>query len=302
MATYDINGLEYNEVPPHSRVEKILYDILMNGGMDGGSAALLDDLVVTIKVGGVNIGDTFPVGTSLEDVIRSIISAVLYPTFVSPSATLSSSGSKLLEDGESKQITFTVAFNRGSIDPAYWTSGYRSGPAISYILNNSDSQAGNTFTAVVSKDNKSFQAKVNYDSGEQPKDSSGADYESPLPAGFVTSNTITFEFVNAIYSNSASIQTIAKEALVSKSTKQKVFTFPPQTVANPEVFDVPADWTITAIEVLNTLSNQWEDCSNEFDLTNTTHNNAAGYSVNYKRYIDNRGYAAGERKVRIKWS
>ena len=90
--------------------------------------------------------------------------------------------------------------------------------------------------------------------------------------------------------------------MVSKTAKVKRFDFPAQTVANPEIFDMPASWTITGLEVLNTLSGQWEDCSSEFTITNTTHDDAAGNTVNYKRYTDNRGYNAGARAVRVKWS
>lgn len=304
MATFNIDGLVYTDKLPHSRVERLLYSILKNGGGGGGStnATLLNDLIVTLSVGGVKIGDVFEKGTLLEDVIRNVIAAVLYPTFVAPSASISSPGNKILEDGAVSEVTFTVAFNRGNIAPAYGTSGYRSGPATGYILNNGAEQSGNTFRINVSQDNRSFQARVNYAEGDQPKDSSGADYESPLPAGSITTNTITYEFVNALWSNTVSIWTIAKEALVSKSAKQKVFIFPAQTIANPEVFDVPADFVVTAVEVLNTLSNQYEDCSSEFDISNTTHLNAAGESVAYKRYTDNRGYNADGRTIRIKWN
>ena len=105
-----------------------------------------------------------------------------------------------------------------------------------------------------------------------------------------------------MWANVNNITTVSKLSLVSKSAKVREMEFPAQTVANPETFDVPASWTVTAVETLNTLSNQWENCAGEFDITNTTHEDAAGNTVNYKRYTDNRGYSADSRKVRIKWS
>ena len=78
--------------------------------------------------------------------------------------------------------------------------------------------------------------------------------------------------------------------------------FPAQTVANPEIFDIPASWTVTAVQVKNDLSGQYEDCSSEFTVTNTTHDDAGGNTINYKRYTDNRGYNAGARTIRVKWS
>ena len=70
----------------------------------------------------------------------------------------------------------------------------------------------------------------------------------------------------------------------------------------PEIFDVPSSWTVTAVETLNPLSGQWEDCASEFTTSSTTHDDAGGVSTAYTRYTDNRGYGAGARQVRVKWS
>ena len=271
-------------------------------GGGGGSADLQTALTATKTVGGVTAGDTFAQGTSLETVIRSVLSPVLYPSFTAPSATLSATGSKLLEKGGSLSTTFTATFNRGAITPAYGTSGYRSGEATGYKLNNGESQVGNTWAVTVTESQLTYQANVSYAAGEQPKDSSGANYSSPLPAGNLNTNTITYEFVDALWANTASISTVAKLSLTSKSTKLKEFNFPSATAANPEIFDVPSSWTVTAVEVLNTLNNQWEDCSSEFTTSSVIHKNAGDVDTNYDRYTCNLGYDMGARKVRVKWS
>lgn len=254
------------------------------------------------KVGGVNIGDSFATGTDFETLFRAILDPVIKPTFTNPSATLSVGGSTLLESGSSVSKTFTAVFNRGTINPAYTTSGYRSGEATGYSLNGGSSQLTNTWTETVSSGNKTFVAAVSYAAGEQPVDSAGNNYDAPYPAGSVNSNTITFEFVDALWANTSNITTIAKLSLVSKSAKSKEFSFPAQTVANPEVFDVPASWTITKVEVYNDLSGKYQDVSSEFTTSSTSHNNAAGTAINYVRYTDNRGYSAGSRKIKITWS
>ena len=105
-----------------------------------------------------------------------------------------------------------------------------------------------------------------------------------------------------MWANTANIATVAKLSLVSKSAKQRDMQFPAQTVANPEVFDIPASWTVTAVQVKNDLSGQYEDASDQFTVTDTTHNDAAGNSVNYKRYTFNKGFDTGARTVRVKWS
>lgn len=260
------------------------------------------DMTTGITVGGIDSGTTYEEGTPIETVLNDLLNPTLYPSFTNPSLSLSGSGSHLLETGATQAVTLTATFNRGSINPAYGTSGYRSGEATGYILNGGIEQSGNTWSETVSASNKSFQATANYAAGEQPKDSKGGDYDSPLPAGSKSSGTVTYDFVDAMWANTANIATIAKLSLVAKSTKQRDMVFPAQTVANPEVFDIPASWTVTAVQVKNDLSGQYEDASSQFTVTDVTHNDAAGNSVAYKRYTFNMGMATGSRTVRVKWS
>lgn len=268
----------------------------------GGDATISHSITASVEVGGVESGTEYATGTPIENIISDMISPTLYPTFTNPSATIAAPGSKLLEVGATSNVTITLTFNRGAITPAYGTSGYRAGVATSYALNGGDTQVGNTFAVVVSGSNKSFTGTVNYAQGEQPKDSNGNNYSSPLPAGSINTSALTWEFVNALWANTSNISTVSKQSLVSKSTKVKTFSFPAQTVDYPEIFDVPSSWTVTAVETLNPLSGQWEDCASEFTTSSTTHDDAGGVSTAYTRYTDNRGYGAGARQVRVKWS
>ena len=327
-----INGEEYTG-SPESRIEELLLElkaVIEAGGGGGGTVvianpegeatdglikvkigntiysieggALDESLTAAVTVGGITTGKTYAAGTSVVDIIKDMLNPVLYPTLTNPSASISIPGDKLLETGATASKTVTVTFNRGSINPAYGTSGYRSGDATGYSLNGGESQNDNTFSVEVSASNKTFQATVSYAAGEQPKDSSGANYSTPLAAGSVNTSTINYEFVDAMWANTANITTVAKLSLVSKSAKQRDMLFPSQTVANPEVFDIPASWTVTAVQVKNDLSGQYEDALAQFTVTDTTHNDAAGNSVNYKRYTFNLGYGTGARNVRVKWS
>lgn len=268
----------------------------------GETNALSIAITASKDVGGIAAGTTYPIGTSYDSMWDALLCPTLYPTLTAPSATLTATGDKILEKGDTLSTTMTVTFDRGSISPAYGTNGYRAGEAGSYSLNSGTAQVGNTFSVTVDETTTSYQASVNYGAGPQPKDSSGADYSTALDAGSVASNIISYEFVNALWANTASISVVQKLALVSANAKLKVFAFPSATIANPEIFDVPATWTITNVEVLNTLSNQWEDCSTEFTITDTTHADASDTSVNYKRYTCNLGYDMGTRQIRIKWS
>ena len=273
-----------------------------DGTGSGSTGELGKDITAVIDVGGIETGTEFLEGTPYDDMWDALINPVLYPTLTAPSATLTATGDKLLEAGSEIEATITATFDRGSISPAYGTSGYRSGEATEYSLNSGTGQASGTWTETVTALNNEFVATVSYGAGEQPKDSKGNDYSDPLAAGSVTTDTITYEFVDALWANTAAIGTIAKLALVSKTEKQKDFSFPPQTVTNPEVFDIPASWTVSAVQVKNDLSGAWDDGSEQFTITNTAHDNAAGTSVAYKRYTFNMGYATGARQVRVKWN
>ncbi len=268
-----------------------------------GAGELSAVLNVTKEAGGISVGDTYNAGTVFETLWRDLLNPLETPTLTAPSASLTTSADRLLEVGDTAEVTLVAVLNRGSIVPANGTDGYRSGAATSYALNGGTSQAGATFEGInVDGEHASFTVEIEYAAGEQPKDSRGNNYDSPLAAGSVTSPALAFEFVNALWANTANIASIAKLALVSASARVKEFNFPAATVANPEVFDVPATWTVTTVEVYNTLAGVWEDCSSEFTITDTNHDDAAGVSTAYKRYTCNLGYAMASRKIRIKWS
>ena len=270
------------------------------GGSGGGD--ITEPINAAVTVGGITEGTQYPAGTPIEDILSDMLSPTLYPEFTAPSASMTAPGDKLLEKGDFRNPVFTITLDRGSITPAYGTSGYRSGEATGYSIDGGSVFSGNTFTVRVDETKASHQGMAVYAAGEQPKDSKGNNYQSPLPAGSVNTNVITYEFVNALWANTASIGTIAKLALVSKSAKQKDMVFPAQTVANPEVFDVPASWTVTAVQVKNDLSGAYEDALAQFTVTDVTHDDAGGNSTAYKRYTFNMGFDTGARTVRLKWS
>ena len=296
------NGFFYKCVEDSENPGTYKWDaVSVQEGGSGGSGTLGKDITASVAVGGIKVGDAYTIGTNYDDMWQDLLDPIKYPTLTNPSASISG-GTTLLETGASVSRTITATFNRGSINPAYGTSGYRSGAAVDYALNGGTAQAGNSFTQTVSESNKTFKIKVNYAAGEQPKDSKGNNYNSPLPAGYVETSTLTYSFVDAMWANTAAIGTIAKLSLVAKSSGQRDLVFPAQTVANPEVFDIPASWTVTAVQVKNDMSGAYEDASEQFTVTDTTHDNAASTSVAYKRYTFNLGYPTGSRTVRVKFS
>lgn len=284
---------------------------VLEGGGGGGSADLESQLDVTEPVGGIDDGKQYSVGTSLETILRDMLNPTLNPDITAPSASISGGTPYVLEVGTSKNITFTVNFNKGKIHPLYGTEPLadadRAGDAQEYKLNNGTAQATNTFTNVtVDKNNAVFVANVKYGaSSVQPKDSAGNNYLSPLAAGNVDSSAINYVFTYCMWANNSDITDIAK--ITADEVKDTDYTttinFPASTIANPEVFDVPSSWNVTSIESPNAfIANVWDDVAFEFSDTNVTHLDAGGETISYKRYTFNKGIDMDSRKIRITWS
>ena len=268
----------------------------------GGGASLTALLNTSLTVGGIPSGTSYPAGTTLEQIIRDLLNPVSTPTLTPPSATLSATGAKLLEAGSTLNTTFTLTFNRGKINPAYGTSGYRSGPATGYTFDG-ETKTTNTFTRTITASKLEYQGSVAYEAGEQPKDSKGNNYSTPLPAGSVNSNKITYEFVDAWWINDPDDpDTIIKNDLISKKDGNTLLTFPKVTREQAEIFDLPASWTLTGIQIYNTISQKWDTITSQFDASTVTHENAAGETVTYTRYTNNLGYGMASRQLKILWS
>lgn len=171
------------------------------------SAELAAALTVSNPIGKYAQGATIPADTSLEEVLRGILSKTYYPALNPPTAVLSYSLSALAKVGQTiPTASATLSLNRGSIDPQYTAdSGYRSGEATGYSLAMANADAPYDDTSVdgsfsvpaftkSSKGTVTLTGTVSYAAGVQPKDSDGANYESALDAGSVTASK-SIEFI-----------------------------------------------------------------------------------------------------------
>lgn len=276
-----------------------------------GAANLQAALNVTeTKVGGITQGKQYASGTSFETIFRDMLNPTLNPDITAPSASISGGTPYILEVGTSKNVTFTINFNKGKIHPLYGTEPLvdadRAGDAEEYKLNGGTAQVTNTFTNItVDKDNATFVANVKYAaSSVQPKDSKGNNYLTPLASGNVNTAILTYSFTNTIWSNVADITDIRKiePTTIKYSDKQATLEFPAATIANPETFDVPSSWSVTSITYYNSFTQSWDDVAFEFSVTTTTHLDAGGETVSYNRYTYNKGIPIDNRNVKITWN
>lgn len=283
---------------PQSRVEALLMALIAGGVVapGEGAGALRQSISVTKNVGGVTSGQTIAAGTSFETVFRRILSPNVNPTFTPPTASLKSNASSMIFgiDEPIGSVRFDLTFDQGKIVPEFGTSGKRSGPASSYTI---DGQTGQTVS--INMDDKmpngerqvTITGVVAYQKGEQPKNSSGENYSTPLPAGSV-SDYITFERKPYIYSN--------KNGSFERMPISQYNSSPIEIALRNE--DHPNEATIalpsraTSIETWDALEKEWEDISWEWLEEQITIDGRT-----YWKYTDNRGYRAGERQLKFKW-
>lgn len=271
-----------------------------------GEKNLGDGGITTTKtVGGVDEGVFLGKNTYVNKILRDILAPALNPALTNPSAELTASlDTRLFEVGSQSQVTFTITFDRGSIDPQY-TSGspYRSGVATGYKLNGGDSQISNSFLETLTMPQEgqiSYVGNVTYEAGVQPKNNEGSNYDSALPAGNVDSNSIDFEFVYPMYANVVSIDNVIKLPLVSKGAKFIEIEFPPQDETHRYTFEIKSDWEVVGIYLYNTISEGYDVRKNKLDEFDVENISKGG--VFYKRYKKKGSDKVGKNTFKIVWS
>ncbi len=264
-------------------------------------------------VGGIPVGTELN-GFTYEQVLSMMLYGIVNPTLTEPSFNVVASQINAII-GSTTEITGTAIFNRGAITPAYGTSGFRSGLPTSYIVNGAQQASTSTNYAFsttlqnVVVGNNAVSVTVNYAEGEQPKDSTGRDYDTPLEAGSLN-KTI---YINGTYPIFA---TTTAEEVKDKECKE----MPIDTVTNVEQFEIELGSEsgggkqcfgvselmpeIKGIQQYNTVSKEWgwiqlspEDSLGSFTVS-TVEKTFFGKTVTYKMYTNNLP-TIGPRRIKI---
>ena len=261
-------------------------------------------------------GSTFNNQTFTE-MMDQMLYPTLNPTLIAPSQTsftLSPSGFK--EVGEifpAGSITLNSAFSRGSISPAYGTSGFRSGlpnaynytgpgsvpsPQASTSLTNS---TATTASYTIVQGNQSWTSSVSFDAGEQPLDSSGNNFGSPLPAGTTSTITRTITGVFPVFATTSSLGVMTKQSLQGMTTDIVVdMVTESGGGGQKQTIDIPNAWSaITGLQQFNTFSGQFDDILLSTFTASATTRVIQGNTINYTRYTHN-GSLIGARKLKFK--
>lgn len=267
----------------------------------------------TIKsVGGIQAGSTyFLTPKTFSQVMEDMFYPLSFPTLTDPYNTLNSNipSPKLVIIGTKISLSLTSTLNRGSINPAYGTNGYRSGPGMSVHFNGPDvsvvigSYPSSPYTYTISNYEVSLGIQTwnsywDVSDGQQPLDSKGNPYSSPYPSQSLPSASTSLEGVYPIYATTEDITILTQQPLQSMINGDHIEI---QMVAEPpfgtdrQKFDLPTLWIqsrpLVSIQFYSYLEQAWkyEGGSAASSLTYWTVSNPGdkiiqGKSVPYTRY------------------
>jgi hypothetical protein len=249
--------------------------------------------------------------------IIQIIPGASYPNLTMPFVNFTSDVIGFREIGEViATITFTTDFSRGTISPAYGTSGFRSGLVNAYKYEGIDlpankpsvlSQDVETITDyTVLEGIQTWSAKAGYNIGEQPVASDGENYNVPLPAGDTLRKFVNIIGVYPYFATSTLINVLDKHPLADMESEYIEIELATENGTDKQTVQLPTIWkTITGIEQYNPFTQQWEFIGGSkanslltFTVTDIT-KDIQGIEIDYKQYEYN-GSTIGARTVRFK--
>lgn len=286
-------------------------DIIARGmaaSLVGADGKIIPDKMPAIEVGSTDgftsigkLTDASQVnGKTAEEILLMMLFGIMNPAFTEPTISIQlDENQPTLVMGRASVISGALVFDRGSIEPAYGTSGYRAGLPVSYsiagmeIENNSITCPFSFEITPTEKENEIVYS-VKYLEGEQPLNSIGDLYAEPYPAG---------ELLQAI-----SLQAVYP--LYDAQGNEKAFTwfrdldgegylavFPSESSGVKQSFVLSKEVTVVGIKSFDTMTNTWTWLGGE----------NAGYSLTYFDQTvgeDNITYVhsyplTGERELRI---
>jgi hypothetical protein len=284
--------------------------VTIDGGGSGGTYTNTDPTPINFPSDddpNIPSGTTFT-NKTFPEMMDLMLYPELDPTLTNPSNTFSISPSGLREIGETiATITLSATFNKGSISPAYGTTGFRSGDPNNYVYTGTDA-SDNASTALTDTEtissytvllgSNSWTGAVAYNEGPQPLTSKGNNFSSPLSAGTTPAITRTITGVFPVFATTSAIGTLTKQSLQSMTTYIQV-SMVAETGGNKQTIDIPDAWaTITGAQQFNTFSGTWDSINlSQFTITSVT-NTIQGNPINYKRYTHNSN-TIGARQLRF---
>lgn len=276
-------------------------------------SALTDDIATVNALGGIPAGTTVAQlkNKTFSQLFDELIFPTVNPTFENPTASLSlksTSTTPIIQEvgttGASVPVaaSFNTGYNAGAIKIAGVKKQNRggalnSGSSFIYINN---TPTNKTFPTEIPEGSITYKYRAAYAQGPQPLDSKGNNYQTPLPAGTVDSGAVMISGVYPYFTNKDNNEAFAKLALTIYNNLSAV-KFKAEG-PNKHIFKLPAKYTLTKVELLNTLSGKYENYGID-KFTKTTENiEVQGKQVKYTVYTRNDAGFNGESTFNITFS
>lgn len=275
-------------------------------------SALSDDIATVNALGGIPAGTTVAQlkNKTFSQLFDELIFPTVNPTFEAPTASLSlkSTSTPIIQEvgttGASVPVaaSFNIGYNPGAIKIAGVKKqnrggGLKSNESFIYINN---APANKEFPTEIPEGMIIYKYRAAYAQGPQPLDSKGNNYQTPLPAGTVDSADVTINGVYPYFTNKDNNVAFAKLPLTIYSTLS-VVKFKAER-PNKHTFKIPVKYTLTKVELLNTLSGKYENYGTD-KFTKTTENiEVQGKQVEYAVYTRNDAGFNGESTFNITFS
>lgn len=273
-------------------------------------SALSDDIATVNALGGIPAGTTVAQlkNKTFSQLFDELIFPTVNPTFKNPTAYLSlksTSTTPIIQEvgttGASVPVSasFNTVYDPGAIKIAGVKKQNRGGDLKaneSFIYINND-PANKKFPTEIPEGSIAYKYRAAYAQGPQPLDSKGNNYQTPLPAGVVDSAAVIINGVYPYFANKDNNEAFAKLALTTSNTLSAV-KFKAEG-PNKHTFKLPVKYTLTKVELLNTLSGKYENYGID-KFTKTTENiKVQGKQVSYAVYTRNDAGFNGESTFNI---
>lgn len=276
-------------------------------------SALSDDIATVNALGGIPAGTTVAQlkNKTFSQLFDELIFPTVNPIFEVPTASLSlrnTSTTPIIQEvgttGASVPVaaSFNTGYNAGAIKIAGVKKQDRGGALSSnnsfiYINN---TPTNKTFPIEIPEGTITYRYRAVYQQGPQPLDSKGNKYETPLPAGMVDSASVIINGVYPYFTNKDNNKTFAKLALTIYNTLS-VVKFKAEG-PNKHAFKLPVKYTLTKVELLNTLSGKYENYGTDKFTKTTETIEVQGKQVEYAVYTRNDAGFNGESTFNITFS
>ena len=246
-------------------------------------------------------------GKTAEEILLMMLFGVVSPTLTAPSLSIELSTKTPLIIGRKSILEGALVFDRGSISPAYGTSGFRAGLPISFLIadeliETTDTTCNFKFSITPTVSENKIAYSVSYAEGEQPLNSIGQNFSSPLPAGLIT-HELSIAATYPIYCDEG--KELEFEWFEEEDGSGYVSTFETEAFGERQAFAISNNVKVIGVKTYDDLAQQWNWLGGEtaevsltyFDTTTVT-GESLGETTDYTLYTHNY-LEVGERELRI---